>query len=210
MLKRTSISFINQTLEANPNWNILDVGCGYTANKFAKTVSDVQDLTSFYKDKKFVRILNKKLPFQDNEFDFVIASHVIEHVEDFQFFITEIERVSKQGYIELPTRLGDNLVFENLNDHIWWFKYDDELKLLIASKKNQILEPFVTVSTAKKLEFIFRESLVIELLWENKIDYKIDGNLEMKDQLQISFINLIKKYFSKIMRRFFRSLKPTR
>ena len=210
MLKRTSISFINQTLEANPNWNILDVGCGYTANKFAKTVSDVQDLTSFYKDKKFVRILNKKLPFKDNEFDFVIASHVIEHVEDFQFFITEIERVSKQGYIELPTRLGDNLVFENLNDHIWWFKYDDELKLLIASKKNQILEPFVTVSTAKKLEFIFRESLVIELLWENKIDYKIDGNLEMKDQLQISFINLIKKYFSKIMRRFFRSLKPTR
>jgi len=210
LLKRTSISFINQTLEANPNWNILDVGCGYTANKFAKTVSDVQDLTSFYKDKKFVRILNKKLPFQDNEFDFVIASHVIEHVEDFQFFITEIERVSKQGYIELPTRLGDNLVFENLNDHIWWFKYDDELKLLIASKKNQILEPFVTVSTAKKLEFIFRESLVIELLWENKIDYKIDGNLEMKDQLQISFINLIKKYFSKIMRRFFRSLKPTR
>lgn len=210
MLKRTSISFINQTLEANPNWNILDVGCGYTANKFAKTVSDVQDLTSFYKEKKFVRILNKKLPFKDNEFDFVIASHVIEHVEDFQFFITEIERVSKQGYIELPTRLGDNLVFENLNDHIWWFKYDDELKLLIASKKNQILEPFVTVSTAKKLEFIFRESLVIELLWENKIDYKIDGNLEMTDQLQISFINLIKKYFSKIMRRFFRGLKPTR
>jgi ubiquinone/menaquinone biosynthesis C-methylase UbiE len=210
LLKRTSISFINQTLEANPNWNILDVGCGYTANKFAKTVSDVQDLTSFYKEKKFVRILNKKLPFKDNEFDFVIASHVIEHVEDFQFFITEIERVSKQGYIELPTRLGDNLVFENLNDHIWWFKYDDELKLLIASKKNQILEPFVTVSTAKKLEFIFRESLVIELLWENKIDYKIDGNLEMTDQLQISFINLIKKYFSKIMRRFFRSLKPTR
>ena len=210
MLKRTSISSINQTLEANPNWNILDVGCGYTANKFAKTVSDVQDLTSFYKEKKFVRILDKKLPFKDNEFDFVIASHVIEHVEDFQFFITEIERVSKQGYIELPTRLGDNLVFENLNDHIWWFKYDDELKLLIASKKNQILEPFVSVSTAKKLEFIFRESLVIELLWENKIDYKIDGNLEMKDQLQISFINLIKKYFSKITRRFFSGLKPTR
>jgi len=210
LLKRTSISSINQTLEANPNWNILDVGCGYTANKFAKTVSDVQDLTSFYKEKKFVRILDKKLPFKDNEFDFVIASHVIEHVEDFQFFITEIERVSKQGYIELPTRLGDNLVFENLNDHIWWFKYDDELKLLIASKKNQILEPFVSVSTAKKLEFIFRESLVIELLWENKIDYKIDGNLEMKDQLQITFINLIKKYFSKITRRFFSGLKPTR
>ena len=210
MLRRTSINSINQKLKENSNWNILDVGCGYTANKNADVIADIQDLSNFYKEKKFVRILEKKLPFKDNEFDFVIASHVIEHVEDFQFFIKEIERISKQGYIELPTRLGDNLVFENLNDHIWWFKYDDELKLLIASKKNQILEPFVTVSTAKKLEFTFRESLVIELLWENKIDYKIDGNLEMKDQLQITFINLIKKYFSKITRRFFSGLKPTR
>ena len=207
MLKKTSISFINKTLKSNPNWNILDVGCGYTANKFAKVVADVQDLSNFYKEKKFVRILDKKLPFKDNEFDFVIASHVIEHVEDFQFFIKEIERISKQGYIELPTRLGDNLVFENLKDHIWWFKYDDELKLLLVSKKNQILEPFVTVSTAKKLESIFRESLVIEILWENKIDYKIDEKLELSYQSQISFIHLIKKYFSKTIRKLFRSLK---
>jgi ubiquinone/menaquinone biosynthesis C-methylase UbiE len=207
LLKKTSISFINKTLKSNPNWNILDVGCGYTANKFAKVVADVQDLSNFYKEKKFVRILDKKLPFKDNEFDFVIASHVIEHVEDFQFFIKEIERISKQGYIELPTRLGDNLVFENLKDHIWWFKYDDELKLLLVSKKNQILEPFVTVSTAKKLESIFRESLVIEILWENKIDYKIDEKLELSDQSQINFIHLIKKYFSKTIRKLFSSLK---
>ena len=205
MLRRTSINIINQKLNDNPNWNVLDVGCGYTANKYANVVADVQNLSDFYKDKKFIRIKEKKLPFRDNEFDFVITSHVIEHIEDFQFFIKEIERISKQGYIELPTRLGDNLVIENLKDHIWWFKYDDELNLLRASKKNQILEPFINVSTAKKLELLFRESLVMELIWENKIEYKVDNDLEMNSETTISFIHLVKKYFSKKIRGFFAS-----
>jgi len=207
LLRRTSLKIINQKLKDNPSWNILDIGCGYTANKYAKIVADTQDLSNFYKDKKFIRITEKKLPFKNNEFDFVITSHVIEHVNDFQFFIKEIERISKQGYIELPTRLGDNLVIENLKDHIWWFKYDDDSKLLIASKKNQILEPFINVSTAKKLESIFRESLVMELIWENKIDYKIDTNLEMEIQHKITFMHLIKKYFSKKARGYFSRLK---
>jgi len=205
LLRRTSINIINQKLNDNPNWNVLDVGCGYTANKYANVVADVQNLSNFYKDKKFIRIKEKKLPFRDNEFDFVITSHVIEHIEDFQFFIKEIERISKQGYIELPTRLGDNLVIENLKDHIWWFKYDDELNLLRASKKNQILEPFINVSTAKKLELLFRESLVMELIWENKIEYKVDNDLEMNSETTISFIHLVKKYFSKKIRGFFTS-----
>ena len=203
MLKRTSLKSINKKLKDNPNWNILDIGCGYTANQFAKTVADVQDLSGFYKNKKFVRIKDKRLPFKDNEFDFVISSHVIEHVEDFKFFISEIERVTAQGYIELPTRLGDNIVFENLKDHIWWFKYDDELNLLLASKKNQILEPFVTVSTAKKLETIFRESLVMEIFWKDKIDYILNEELELKSENRINFLSLIKKYFTKKFRRFF-------
>ena len=203
MLKRTSINSINKKLKENSSWNVLDIGCGYTANKYANTVADIQDLSIFYKDKKFIKITNKKLPFRDNEFDFVITSHVIEHVEDFQFFISEIERISKQGYIELPTRLGDNIVFENLNDHIWWFKYDDELNLFIVSKKNQILEPFVSVSTAKKLESIFRESLIMEIYWKDKVNYKIDSNLELKLMDKINFLTLIKKYFSKKIRIFF-------
>ena len=42
----------------------------------------------------------------------------MEHVEDIDFFIKELERVSKKGYIELPTMLEDNLVFENKKDHL--------------------------------------------------------------------------------------------
>ena len=207
MLKRTSITSINKILKKNPNWNILDIGCGYTANQYAKVVADVQDLSNFYKNKNFIKITDKKLPFKDNEFDFVITSHVIEHVEDFQFFIHEIERISTQGYIELPTRLGDNMVFENLNDHIWWFKYDDEFNSLSVSKKNQILEPFVSVATAKKFEIIFRESLIMEIYWKDKINFKLDNDLELKLFSKINFISLIKKYFSKKIRRAFSKIR---
>ena len=203
MLQRTSIESINKKLKENPNWNVLDIGCGYTANKYANVIADVQDFSNFYKEKKFIKIIDKQLPFKDKEFDFIVASHVIEHVEDFQYFIQEIERIAKQGYIELPTRLGDNLVFENVKEHIWWFKFDDELKTLIGSKRNQILEPFITVSMIKKLENAFREDLVLELFWEDKINFKVDSDLEMKSEKKISFLYLIKKYFSKKTRQFF-------
>ena len=204
MLKRTSIAHVNSILEKNLNWKILDIGCGYRANKNASVIADIQDFSDFYKEKKFVKIEGKKLPFEDKEFDFVIASHVIEHIDNFEFFIKELQRISSKGYIELPSRLGDNLVFENKNDHIWWFCFDDVTNQLIASKKNQLIEPFVTVSTAKLFEEIFRESLVIELAWDEKIDYKIDSEIRQEDFKKISFFKLFRKYLSKKIRTIFK------
>ena len=207
MLQRTSIDSVNKKLKENPNWKVLDIGCGYTANENATVVSDVQDLSNFYKNKKFVKITEKKLPFKDNEFDFVITSHVIEHVDDFQFFISEIERISKKGYIELPTKLGDNLVFENSNDHLWMFEYDDNSNILLASKKQEFIEPFVSVSTAKKLEKIFRQSLILEIIWSDKIDYKILSNEVDRKLKRINFLTLIRKYLGKKFRQLIKSIK---
>ena len=136
--------------------------------------------------------------------NFVIASHVIEHVKDFEFFIRELERISTKGYIELPSRLGDNLVFENKKDHIWWFAYDDINNQIITSKKNQLIDPFITVSTGKIFEEIFRESLVLELAWEEKIEYKIDNKIRQEDFKKISFFKIVKKYISKKIRTFIR------
>ena len=203
MIRRTSIKNINSLLEKNPTWKVLDIGCGYTPNKYATEIADQQDLSSFYKGRKFIKINEKVLPFQDKEFDFVIASHVIEHVQDFEFFLKELERISNKGYIELPSRLGDNLVFENVKDHIWWFVYDDLKKELIVSLKNQMIEPFLSVATAKILEKIFRESLVIELEWDKSIEYTINKSLRNEGFQKISFIKIVKKYLSKRIRKLF-------
>ena len=200
MLKRTSINIVNKILEKESNWKVLDIGCGYTANKNANTIADIQDLSKFYKDRNFVKITNDKLPFKDKEFDFVISSHVIEHVDNFEFFIKELERISSKGYIELPTRFADNLIFENKNDHIWWFIFDDANNQLIASKKNQLIEPFLNVSTGKIFEKSFRESFVLELMWNDSIEYKIDDSIRNYNFEKISFYKLIKKYLSKRVR----------
>ena len=204
MLKRTSINQLNNTIEQNPKWKILDIGCGYRAHPKASVIADIQDFSNYYKERSFIQIKGKELPFKDKEFDFVIASHVIEHVQDIDFFIKELERISSKGYIELPTRLGDNLVFENVKDHVWWFYFDDVSNKLIASKKNQLIEPFITVATAKLFETIFRESFVIEIMWEEKIDYNIDNSIKNENTEKISFLKLIKKYFSKRVRTFYK------
>ena len=130
---------------------------------------------------------------------------MIEHVEDVEFFIKELERISSKGYIELPSRLGDNLVFENVNDHIWWFNYDDVNNRLVVSKKNQLMDPFITVSTSRNFfEKFFRESLVIELAWEEKIEYKIDNQIRYENIKKISFFKIVKKYLSKKIRNIYK------
>ena len=202
LIKRTSKNFIEKTLSLNPNWNILDIGCGYGANKFANVICDVQDLSNHYPDKSFIKLTEKKLPFKDKEFDFVIASHVMEHVDDVKFFINELERVSKQGYIELPTMLEDNLVFENKKEHLWHMDFDDVEFRLLISKKVQYFEPVLTVSSIKKLNEIFKKSFSLELFWKDSIDYKLVEKNNEKI-VKISILNLLKKYFSKRLRMFF-------
>ena len=203
MIKRSSKTFIDNLLKEKPNWKVLDIGCGYTAHHNASVICDVQDLSDFYKDKKFIRLNEKTLPFKDKEFDFVIASHVLEHVDDVNFFIKELERISTKGYIELPTILEDNLVFENKKDHIWHMEFDDDNNQLIISKKIQFLEPMLTVSSAKKFLKYFRQSLVLELFWENSIKYNIvDKNSDNYEKF--SRLSLFRKFFSKLLRNIIR------
>ena len=198
MIKRSSKKYIQEILQKNNSWQILDIGCGYTANKFATTICDVQDLSKFYNNRNFIKLESKHLPFKDDQFDFVIASHVMEHVEDLKFFIKELERVSKKGYIELPTKLEDNLVFENKKDHLWHMDFDDvNLKLLI-SKKIQFVEPILTVSTIQKLRDNFKSSLILELYWENNIEHDFIENENNFNKF--SLLSLFKKYFSKKIR----------
>ena len=200
MISRTSKTYIEKLLSQKKDWKILDIGCGYSANNYATTICDVQDLSNFYKNKNFVILKNNDLPFDDNQFDFVISSHVMEHVKDLKYFIKEIERVSKRGYIELPTKLEDNLVFENKKEHLWQMDFDDVNHKLLISKKIQFLEPVLTVSTIQKMRKYFKSSLVLELLWENKIEYEfIEENQDRKDDLNL--LTLLRKFISKKLRK---------
>lgn len=54
-------------------------------------------------EKQMVYYDGGKFPFKEGEFDYVICSHVLEHVTDADFFLKEIQRVGKKGYLEFPT-----------------------------------------------------------------------------------------------------------
>ena len=56
MIKRTSLEHINSILKQNTNWNILDIGCGYTAHPKATIICDVQNLADYYPDQKFIQL----------------------------------------------------------------------------------------------------------------------------------------------------------
>ncbi len=91
------------------------------------------------------------------------------------------------------------MVFENKKAHIWHLVFDDVNNQINISKKQQYVEPVLTVGTIKKLNEYFRESLVIELGWEDSIKFNIDED-NFKTPVKISTYNLLKKYFSKKIR----------
>jgi acetyltransferase-like isoleucine patch superfamily enzyme/predicted SAM-dependent methyltransferase len=66
-----------------------------------------------------------KFPFNDKEFDYVICSHVIEHVPlgDLETFISEMQRVAYRGYIEFPNIFYELINYQDV--HIWFMNYKD-------------------------------------------------------------------------------------
>ena len=211
-IKRTHKSHQKKWLKKNSHLKILDLGCTHVnywkeANHFA----DIVDYSNEFKEKnlKFTLLSpNKKLPFKDKEFDYVILSHVLEHVDDIQEFSKEIERISNAGYIELPTKLADNLTIgcdEEDIGHKWWLRFDDVDKKLEFVKKVDVLQKFISVGTLNKFQEYFEDSLIIQLYWENSIDL-LQGKPIAFDK-KINFSSLIRKYIGKKIRDNFARLR---
>jgi 2-polyprenyl-3-methyl-5-hydroxy-6-metoxy-1,4-benzoquinol methylase len=60
-------------------------------------------------EKEIVYFDGGRFPFADGAFDYVICSHVLEHVEDVPAFVGELTRVAPRGYLEFPTILYEYL-----------------------------------------------------------------------------------------------------
>lgn len=61
-----------------------------------------------------------RLPFRDHQFDYVIASHVIEHVPlpDVLPFVCELQRVARRGYLEAPSIVYESM--RRIPEHLWF------------------------------------------------------------------------------------------
>lgn len=74
----------------------------------------------------------ENLPFKDKAFDFVIASHVLEHSTEPEKFLSELQRVAKAGYIETPDAFMERV--NPYKDHRLEVTIRDE-KLVIRKKR---------------------------------------------------------------------------
>lgn len=88
----------------------------------------------------------KEFPFDNGQFDYVICSHVIEHVVDPACFIAEIFRVgSGRGYLEYPLITYEYLY--NFDVHLHFVKFDfEKLVLSYLPKRDTSLSAFDGVS----------------------------------------------------------------
>ena len=97
-------------LEENPNAQLLDLGCG--DGKLTLKAAERIGTTNIYgieivkEDIDEARAngivvhhgdLNQRFPFEDESFEVIIASHVIEHLSNTDIFVTEVHRVLKLG-----------------------------------------------------------------------------------------------------------------
>lgn len=87
---------------------VLEVGSGGNPYARANVLLDAYEVTGqrhwapLVSDRPTVLGFVESLPFKDKAFDFVIASHVLEHSSQPERFLAELQRVAKAGYIEVP------------------------------------------------------------------------------------------------------------
>lgn len=87
---------------------VLEVGSGgspyFRANVLVDAFAETRERhwAPFITDRPSVFGMGEELPFRDKCFDFVIASHVLEHSANPEKFLSELQRVAKAGYIETP------------------------------------------------------------------------------------------------------------
>lgn len=83
------------------------------------------------------------LPFKAGEFDYIIASHVIEHLapDSIDPFIEELQRTAKNVYLETPTVFFE--IVRDISEHKWFIVFRETAIHLCAKdivNMNPVLE----------------------------------------------------------------------
>lgn len=129
---------------------VLDVGCGPSPHLQATVLADLYENYEWQGrshpiptgGRPFVRCDVQQLPFRDRAFDFVICSHVLEHVRDPAAACRELVRVGMRGYIECP-RSWVEYAFSS-EDHRWLVDYEARV-LIFREKLDEERRDFVGV-----------------------------------------------------------------
>jgi SAM-dependent methyltransferase len=163
---------------------VLEVGSGGSPYFRANVLIDAYAQTRerhwapFVTDRPSVLGFGENLPFKDKSFDFVIASHVLEHSENPKKFLEELQRVAKAGYIETP-----DAFMERINpywDHRSEVTVRDNVLVIMKKSNWKIDNELVDLYEEKAKNIIARKTIPenpfafhTRFYWEDSIPYKI-------------------------------------
>jgi hypothetical protein len=145
--------FPERVRSVRPGDRVLEIGPGssphplsqvYLEKNFAGTEAFRQrgGLPAIKLEKPVFYYDDGQFPFRTKEFDYVICSHVLEHVEDVPFFLGELTRVASRGYLEFPIVHYEYLY--SFNEHLnLLYQQDGEIRWL--PKKETRLIDFIPV-----------------------------------------------------------------
>ena len=123
------------------------------------------------------------MPFADNAFDYVICSHMLEHVTDPAAVIGELCRVGRAGYIEVPEAASAKIV--DFPSHLWWCELRDGV-LTFTAKTHPYFDPdidaYLTVSGMREpLAALLDSDLehrVVSLSWTGSVRFAVQGEVD--------------------------------
>jgi len=116
------------------------------------------------------------LPFADGLFDYIIASHVLEHVDKPEKFLGELARVGKRGYIETPSEISELMIDKPY--HLWLVNQSGG-KLFLKRKVRtgdfgKLFARFIdSEEHFRKLTTKYRSLFFVSHEWDGGIDFEI-------------------------------------
>ena len=217
-------------LNIRPTDRVLEVGSGNRPRKRSDVLCDkfTADNTEraggdnlVIDTRPFVVADGVALPFKDKSFDYVVTSHILEHVDDPYKFADELSRVAKAGYIETPSELGEKIF--GWPFHKWIVRFEDDTIVMSARTAASPFGNYFHEMYAHDLNFAeFVDShfqdFYVQCEWEDKIKLRMEQdpstdvnfNREMRaintrtgvNSIGLSFFRPISTFFLRVLRHF--------
>ena len=118
------------------------------------------------------------LPFADHTFDYVIASHIFEHMDDPAGLAREIARVGKAGFIEVPSAISERVF--GWDFHHWYCEIISGTLTFTRKTEGKRFDGFFHTLIARNIWFrrFFEQHKALwytRLEWQGTIPMRIAG-----------------------------------
>ena len=188
--------------------NILEIGPGNVPFSLAtKTIGFNEKIKDYIE----LDIDTNKLPFEDKSMDFIFSRHTLEDIQNPDFCMNEIIRISKSGYIETPSPLievtkGVDSTDKSINyagyihhRYIIWSNIE-KCEIYVLPKYNSIIDNYFEPNSDTKMKYynIINNKPIYwnnYFIWKDKtpkvIMYKNGVNFGVKNHMIHDYIYLL-------------------